>query len=183
MKTVWMALGVLGFISGAAFLVFWLLAWTRQVPPGEPLTTSCGVMLLVTGLFCIRGTASKTADRGKWARSNVKVGQLSAFGFGVVFCSIGAAFLGFNWLPKQLSIWLVGAVMAGFALTWVGQALDGRAYKRQMRAWVNGLPEEQREKIRGLARSGHRLEAIKEAKHLLGISLGDAAFVAKELKD
>ena len=68
----------------------------------------------------------------------------------------------------------------------LGMWIDGRAYARdtrrnsQLRSRVNGLSEEQQEKIRGLAKSGQRLEAIKEAKQLLGISLGDAAFVAEE---
>ena len=51
-----------------------------------------------------------------------------------------------------------------------------------LRARVNGLAEEEREAIRWLAKSGQRLQAIKEAKRILGVSLGDAAFVAEELK-
>src|SRR5207245_3316145 len=92
MKTLWMALGVLGFVSGAAFLVFWVLAWTGQVPSGGPLAISCGAMLLVTGLFSLRGAASKDAqaERGTWRRSNIQVGRLSAFACGGGICAVGA---------------------------------------------------------------------------------------------
>jgi uncharacterized Zn finger protein (UPF0148 family) len=51
-----------------------------------------------------------------------------------------------------------------------------------LRARVNGLPKEEREAIRRLAKSGQRLEAIKETKRILGVSLGDAALVAEDLK-
>jgi hypothetical protein len=51
----------------------------------------------------------------------------------------------------------------------------------ELRAKVNDLPMEAREAICRLAKSGQRLEAIKEAKRVLDVSLGDAAFVAEEL--
>lgn len=53
----------------------------------------------------------------------------------------------------------------------------------ELRAQINALPEEQREAIRQLAKSGQRLEAVKEAKRVLGVSVGDAAFVAGELAE
>jgi len=133
MKTVWMALGVLGFVSGAAFLVFWLLAWMGQVPPGEPLLISCGVMLLVTGFFILRGAASKSADaeRGKWARSNVKVGRLSAFAMGTFFCAIGAVFVGSHWLPKEFGLASAAVALASFALAWFGASRDERSARAE----------------------------------------------------
>jgi hypothetical protein len=126
MKTVWVALGALGFISGAAFLVLWLLAWTGQVPPGEPLAISGGVMLLVTALFSLRAAADKTADRGTWARTNVKISRLSAFAKGTFFCAIAAGILGSLWLSKQFGIGIAAVVLASFALTCFGKTLDGR---------------------------------------------------------
>jgi hypothetical protein len=127
MKTVWIALGGLGFVSGAAFLVFWLLAWAGQVPLGEPLAISAGVMLLVTGVFCLRAAADKTADRGKWKRSNVKLGRLSAFAFGVGFGTIGTVFLGHGWLPERYGVWAAVAWLASFVLGVLGQWIDRRA--------------------------------------------------------
>jgi hypothetical protein len=128
MKTVWTFLGGLGFLGGAAFLVFGLLAWTGLLPPGEPLAISGGVMLLVSGLFCLRAAADKTAEaaRGKWARSNVKVGRLSEFAFGVGFCSIGAVFLGSNRLPGWFGIAPFVLYVASWALAWIGAILDRR---------------------------------------------------------
>jgi hypothetical protein len=135
MKRFWVALGGLGFVSGAAFLVFWLLAWTGLVPLGEPSAVSLGLMLLVTGLFSLRGAAGKAeAERGRWKRSNVRVGRLSALGFGVIFCAIGAAFLGSARLPEQVALWLLPATVAGAALILVGQSLDVR------RARAGGAP-------------------------------------------
>jgi hypothetical protein len=46
----------------------------------------------------------------------------------------------------------------------------------------NGLPEEERDAIRRLIRSGPRSEAIQEAARLLGVSANDAAFVVEDLK-
>ncbi len=126
MKKVWTILGALGFISGAAFLAFSILAWTGLVPPGEPLTASLGLTLLIVGIFTLREAANKTAERGTWKRSNVKVGRLSALGFGLGFCTVGIAFLGSDHLPKQFAYWVVGAFAVAFALAWVGQSLDAR---------------------------------------------------------
>jgi len=119
----------LGFISGAAYLVFCLLAWTGQVPLGEPLAISCGVMLLVTGVFSLREAVDKTADRPKWARSNVKVGRLSALAFGIGSCAIGTVFLGYGWLPERYGVWATVVFLASFALGLLGQWIDGRAYE------------------------------------------------------
>lgn len=126
MKTVWTVLGALGFISGVAFLIFWLLAWTGHVPPGELMAITCGVMLLVTGLFDLRAAVDKNADRGKWARSNVKVGRLSNFAMGTGFCAVGTAMLGWPWLPEQFELGMVAVFMASFALSCYGKTLDGR---------------------------------------------------------
>ena len=46
---------------------------------------------------------------------------------------------------------------------------------------INGLSQEQKEAMRDLATSGDRVNAIRNAKHLLGVSVGDAAFVARML--
>ncbi len=43
------------------------------------------------------------------------------------------------------------------------------------------MPVEVREAMRRLAKSGKRLHAIREVHQLLGVSLGDAAFVVNEL--
>jgi hypothetical protein len=126
MKTIWIPLGALGFLSGAAFLIFWLLAWSAQVPPGEPLILSCGLMLLVTGLFLLRAAADKTADRGTWARSNVKIGRLSGFALGTFFFAIGAAFVGSLWLPRLFGLGGAAVALASFALAWFGTSRDER---------------------------------------------------------
>jgi hypothetical protein len=128
METVWTVLGGLGFMSGAAFLVFWLLAWTGHVPPGGPLAVSGGGMVLVTGLLVLRAAVGKAAqrERGKWARSNVQVGRLSVFAMGTFFCAIGAGILGSPWLPKQFGIGMIAVAMASFALGCFCATLDGR---------------------------------------------------------
>lgn len=149
MKTVWTTLGALGFLSGAAFLVFWILAWTGPVPPGEPLAIACGVMLLITGLFTLRAAVDKTAarERGKWARSNVKVGRLSAAAMGTFFCAIGIGMLGSTWLPEPLKLGIVATAMISFALGGFGAALDGQraraeeALKKPDEKAQNGHPE------------------------------------------
>jgi hypothetical protein len=130
MKTVWTFLGGLGFLGGAAFLVFCVLAWTGLVPPGEPAAVSGGVMLLITGLFGLREAADKTANRGTWDRSNVKVGRLSAFAMGVGFCSIGAVFLGYNRLPQWFGIAAFVLWVASWALTWLAMSLDFRRARK-----------------------------------------------------
>jgi hypothetical protein len=126
MKTVWLVLGALGFMSGAAFLVFWLLAWTGQVPPGAPLAVSAGLMSLVTGLFQLREAFSKTGSRGKWGRSNVRLGRLSALGVGLWFTAGGVAIVGYGWLTERIIPAILGAFAAGFVLTMVGMRSDGR---------------------------------------------------------
>lgn len=125
MKAFWIALGAVGFGGGAAFVVFWVLAWTGDVPPGAPLAISLGVMLLVAGVFCFREAAS-SAGRGTWARSNVQVGRLSAVGFGLAFCAVGLGFVGFEFLTKPIQMCLVGAVVLAFLLVLCGQRLDAR---------------------------------------------------------
>lgn len=125
MKAIWIALGGLGFLSGAAFLIFWPLAWTGHVP-WEPVAITCGVMGLVTGLFTLREAVDKTADRGTWARSNVKVGRLSAFAMGTFFCAISVGMLGSLWLPNSFGIGIIAVVLASFALSCFGATLDGR---------------------------------------------------------
>lgn len=124
MKAVWTALGALGFVGGAAFLALWVLAWTGRVPPGEPLAVSLGVMLLVVGLFCLRQAADPAANRGTWKRSNVKVGRLSALGFGMAFCAVGLAFVASHWLPNPFGLGMAGVALAGFVLAWCGGTLD-----------------------------------------------------------
>ncbi len=134
MKTVWMVLGTLGFLGGAAFLVISVLVWTGLVRPAEPMLIPGGVVLLVTGLFCLRGAADKTADRGRWRGSKVKVGRLSSFAFGVGFCAMGSVFLGFGWLlPQSYGIWAAAVFVASWVLAVLGQFLDNRAYEREVR--------------------------------------------------
>ena len=53
----------------------------------------------------------------------------------------------------------------------------------ELRERVKELPKEQREAIRQLAKSGQRWEAIKEATRALGVTPGEAAFVAGELAE
>ncbi|HEY2840451.1 MAG TPA: hypothetical protein VGJ26_14945 [Pirellulales bacterium] len=50
-----------------------------------------------------------------------------------------------------------------------------------LRARIDGLEERQRAALRQLVKSGQRFEAIKMAKQMLGVSIGDAAFVTDEL--
>ncbi len=126
----WTALGGLGFISGAAFLIFWLLAWTRHVPPGEPLAITGGVMLLVTGLFSLREAFSTTDPHAKWGRSDVPCGRLTSFAFGLGFCAIGVTFLSHGWLTDRIvpGLLFVGAFVASFILSLVGSHLDEGRY-------------------------------------------------------
>ncbi len=52
-----------------------------------------------------------------------------------------------------------------------------------LRARLNELPNEDREAIRGLVNSGRRIEAIKEARRILELSIGDASFVVEQLRE
>ena len=117
---------MLGFLSGAAFLVFSLLAWTGQVPPGAPLAMSCGGMLLATGLFLLSEAISKSGPHDKWRRSNVRLGRLSAFAGGLWFSAGSVAFVGYGWLTEHIAPAILGAFAAGFVLGIVGMRSDGR---------------------------------------------------------
>jgi len=128
MSRFWIALGALGVLSGAAFLVLWLLGWVGWVPPGEPLAVSGGVVLLVTGAFRLRAAA----DRGTWARSSV--GRLTAFAEGTFFCAVAAALLGRQWLPGPHGLGWAAVAVASMALVWFGKTRDGR------RAQAEGAP-------------------------------------------
>jgi hypothetical protein len=125
MKTVWVILGVLGFLSGAAFLVFWLLAWAGLLL-AAPMVISGGGMLLVTGLFLLGEAFSTIGPHTKWRRSNVRLGRLSLFAGGLWFSAGGVAFLGYGWLTDHILPAILGAFAAGFVLALVGLHLDGR---------------------------------------------------------
>jgi hypothetical protein len=181
-KTVGAILVIVLVVSMFIILVCATLALTVGEPPSALGTVSAGTALLAAGLLSLGEAVSKSG-------SGVKVGRLSSFAFGIGCCTMGIVFLGYYLLPERYMVWTAVVVLASFALGLLGMWIDGRVYERETRrnsqlwARVNELPEERREKIHGLARSGQRREAIKEAKHLLGISLGDAAFVAAELKE
>lgn len=128
MKTLWTILGVLGFLSGAAFLVFFILYWTRLLP-AEPAAISAGAMGLVTGLFSLREAFSTTGPRDKWRRSDVPCGRLSSFAFGLSFRAVGVAFLGYGWLTDHIVPAILGAFAIGFVLALVGARLDVRRYE------------------------------------------------------
>lgn len=186
MRTVEAILVVMLLVSMLVLLGCSILAFTVGEPPAALGTISAGTMALATGLLCLGEAVSKGGSRAKWRGSDAKVGRLSSFAFGIGGCAMGVVFLGYYLLPEQYLVWTAVVFLASFALALLGMRIDRRAYARetrrnsQLRSQVNGLPEEQRDKIRGLAKSEQRLEAITEAKHLQGISLGDAAFVAEE---
>jgi hypothetical protein len=123
MGVFWIALGGLGVLSGAAFLVHWLLVWTGQDPPGVAAAISGGVMLLVTGAFRLRAAA---AGRGRWVRSAIKVGRLTAFAEGTFCCAIAAAIVGSQWLPGPFVLGCVAVAAASFFLCWFGKTQDAR---------------------------------------------------------
>ena len=130
MKNLWVALGAVGFISAAAFIVLMVLAFAGVVPASEPLAISCGVMLLVVGIFDLRSAIDRSAVAalGTWKSSNVKVGRFSTFAMGIGFCLIGVAALFSQGLSEQVNIAIFVAVVGSFALTWYGSSMDfGRA--------------------------------------------------------
>jgi hypothetical protein len=125
----WEALAGLGFLSAFASIVFLIVGWTKRLPL-EPAGYCWGLMALVMGIFELR-EATHRADGGKWRRSDVPVGRLSAFAFGLGGCAIGVAFLGHGWLTNRIVPGLVffWAFVASFALGLLGQWIDGRAYE------------------------------------------------------
>jgi hypothetical protein len=137
MKTVRLVLVVLGLMSGAALLVFWLLGWTEQVPSSAPVTISIGVMGLVWGLFTLDEAFSKTGPRG--------VGRLTAFAFGLGICTVGMAFLGHGWLTEHIHPAMLGAMAAAVVLGIIGIRSDGRRAEAartalRRRGWLGACP-------------------------------------------
>jgi hypothetical protein len=130
MKTLWNILGVLGFLSGAAFLVCLILLWTRL--PVEPVATiSGGTTGLVTGLFILREVFSTSWPRGHWRRSDVPGGRLAPFACGLAFCVGGVAILGHRWLrdqPVAVLLFLV-VYLGNFVLFPVAERIDAHRYE------------------------------------------------------
>jgi hypothetical protein len=104
-----------------------------------------GGTALVIGIFELREAAAKGADRGKWKRSEVPIGRLSAFAFGLGASAIGVAILGHGWLTVRIVPWYVffGVLVASFPLALVGMQLDGLRYEASRiailrRGWLEG---------------------------------------------
>jgi hypothetical protein len=129
-KTFWTVVGTLGFLGGAAFLVLFPLVWTKILPI-EPVIVSLGAMGLATGLFTLREAFGSAGPRGTWNRSDVPVGRLSLFAFGLAFCAGGVISLGYFWLKDHEvpRLVLAGAVFVGLVLVVPCQWLDGRQYE------------------------------------------------------
>jgi uncharacterized membrane protein YeaQ/YmgE (transglycosylase-associated protein family) len=131
MKTFWTILGLIGFLSGAALVVFWGLSWTSKAPPDAAVAISAGVMGLVTGLFCLRDAFSKAGPGAKWRGSEVPGGRLTTFAIGLAFCVFGLGILGHGWLAGHAvpALLLLVAYLGSFVLVIVSAQLDARRYQ------------------------------------------------------
>jgi len=149
MKTFHTMLVAALFVSMAVFLVCWLLVFTRLVELEALSVLSAGMALLSVGLLCLGEAFSRSGSHAKWRGSDVKVGRLSSFAFGVGFCAMGTVFLGYGWLPGEYRLWGAAVFLACWALALLGQFLDGRAYERQ--AWAPGPKTEAPDQARRLS--------------------------------
>jgi hypothetical protein len=129
-KTFWTAVGTLGFLGAATFIVLFPLYW-KKILPIEWGIVSLGAMGLAVGLFSLREAFGSTGPRATWNRSDVPVGRLSSFAFGLAFCAGGVTFLGYFWLKDHEvpRLVLAGAVFVAFLLVVPGQWFDGRRYE------------------------------------------------------
>jgi hypothetical protein len=109
----------------AAFAVSWVMRAYHA------MAVSLGIAMAALGLNAICGALMPRWERPWWKAPGsrpptVRVGRLSSFGFGSFFGALGMAFLGYDWLPVEARLALVGAIVAGFILAVLGGTDDGR---------------------------------------------------------
>jgi hypothetical protein len=120
-------------LSMLVFFVCGILAFAFRGPPAFPAAISVGTGLLAFGFLCLGMAVGKTGPHARVARSDVKVGRLSSFAFGVACCAFGTLFLGYGWLREHYGLWVAVVWLASLALALLGQWIDTRAYERKTR--------------------------------------------------
>jgi hypothetical protein len=182
-------LGMLGGVYCGAFCVMILNQVNRMVQPSVSTVLGRGSVGLVGGVIigsilgCYWGwekfrsvNVPGYGQEGKhyyW----VPLGALSGAGGGSLLGLCAGMILNtVTWRPRP--------PCARCGQRAVTQKADGESdfcSVCDLRARVSGLPDEQREAIRRLARSGEWSDAIQEAQRILDVSPDDAAFVTDEL--
>ena len=114
-------------------LVCGVLALTVGKAPDALGLVSAGTAVMSVGLLILGEAVSKSGSPAQWRGTDVKVGRLSSFAFGIGACALAVVFLGYELLPERYLFWVGGVFIASFPLALVGQKLDGLADKRAMR--------------------------------------------------
>ena len=133
MQTIKAILVALFVASMFVTMVCGVLGLTLGKPPDARGLVSAGIALISFGLLTLGEAVSKGGSQAKWRGTEVKVGRLSSFAFGVSACSLGVVFLGYEFLPERYRIWIGGVFAASFPLALLGQKIDGLAFKRAAR--------------------------------------------------
>ena len=133
MQTIKAILVVLLLASTFVALVCGVLALTVGKPPDALGLVSAGTAAMSVGLLTLGEAVSKSGSPARWRGTDVKVGRLSSFAFGISGCALGVAFLGYELLPERYLFWVGGVFLASFPLALVGQKIDGLASKRAAR--------------------------------------------------
>jgi hypothetical protein len=131
MRIVEAILVVVLLVSMLVVVVCSTLALTVGEPPAALGAISAGTAALAVGLLGLGEAVSNSGSPAKWRGSDVKVGRLASFAFGMGWCAMGVAFLGYDVLPERYLVWAAVVVLASFALGLLGMWIDGRAYARR----------------------------------------------------
>jgi hypothetical protein len=133
MQTIKAILVVLLLASMFVSLMCGVLALTVWKPPNALSLVIAGTATMSVGLLTLGEAVSKSGSSARWWGTDVKVGRLSSFAFGIGGCALGVAFLGYKLLPERYLFWVGGVFIASFPLALVGQKIDGLASKRAAR--------------------------------------------------
>lgn len=133
MQTIKTILVVLLFAGMFVTLGCGVLALTVGKPPQVVGLVSAGTAMTSVGLLILEEAFGKSGSPARWRGTDVKVGRLSSFAFGIGACALGVAFLGYELLPERYLYWVGVALIASFPLALVGQKIDGLASKRAAR--------------------------------------------------
>src|SRR5262249_15580829 len=109
MQTIKAILVVLLLASMFVTLVCGVLALTVGKPPDALGLVGAGTAALSVGLLALGEAVSKSGSPARWRGTDVKVGRLSSFAFGIGGCAPGIAFLGYELLPERYLFW-VGSI-------------------------------------------------------------------------
>jgi hypothetical protein len=133
MQTIKVILVVLLLASMFVTMVCSTLGLVAGKSPNALGLVSAGIAVMSAGLLALGEAVSKSGSSARWRWTDVKVGRLSSFAFGIGCCALGVAFLGHELLPERYLFWVGGVYVASFPLALVGQKLDGLASRRAAR--------------------------------------------------